>query len=201
MGKLYFKYGAMGSGKTIELLRTIYNYERGNFKTVLFKPLIDAKGDDNIVSRMGLSRKVDALLANDAKVTTSIDDETKTIFIDEAQFLTKEQVEELWLLTKERDLIVFCYGIKQDFLTNMFPASKRLLELADKIEEIPTLCKCGKKATFSLRKLNNRPVFEGEQISIDGFFDVTYEALCGECYLKTFKEAKEAGLIRKENIF
>lgn len=176
MGKLYFKYGAMGSGKTIELLRTIYNYERGNFKTVLFKPLIDTKGDDNIVSRMGLSRKVDVLLANDAKVTTYIDAKTKTIFIDEAQFLTKEQVEELWLLTKERDLIVFCYGIKQDFLTNMFPASKRLLELADKIEEIPTLCKCGKKATFSLRKLNNRPVFEGEQISIDGFFDVTYEA-------------------------
>ena len=200
MGKLCFKYGAMGGGKTIELIRTIYNYEKSNFKVILLKSLIDKKGDFNIVSRMGISRRADYLLDEDTKIKDIYGD-AKIIFVDEAQFLTIKQVEELWLLTKENDITVFCYGIKQDFLTNMFPASKRLLELADVLEEIQTLCKCGRKATFSLRKLNQRPVFEGEQVSIDGFFDITYEALCGKCYLEAFYKAKEEGLTKKKNIF
>lgn len=201
MGKLFYKYGVMNSGKTIELLRTAYNYEENGFKVIVIKPSEDKKGNKSIVSRVGFSREVDYLIAKNELVSNLINDEIKVILVDEAQFFSKKQIEDLFLLTKERDIIVFCYGLKSDFRTNSFPGSVRLFELADKIEEITTLCRCGKKAVFNLRKQNNEPIFDGTQVAIDGFCEITYEPVCGKCYIKEFNKSVEKGFTKNKKIF
>ena len=191
--KLYFKYGAMNSGKTIEILRTAHNYEENGFKVIVVKPSIDKKGGKSIVSRIGSSRVVDYLVSKDQLVSSLIkNDNPKVILVDEAELFTKRQIEDLWLLTKERDISVFCYGLKSDFKTLSFPGAKRLFELADKMEEITTLCECGEKAMFNLRMINGVPVFDGDQVAIDGFDDVTYVPVCGNCYINKFNNSKEA---------
>ncbi len=196
--KLYYKYGAMNSGKTMEILRTAHNYEENGFKVILVKPSSDKKGNRNIVSRIGSSREVDYLVLENELVSELIKNDTpKVILADEAQFFTKEQIEDLWLLTKEKDIKVFCYGIKTDFQTNSFPGSKRLFELADKIEEITTLCECGEKAMFNLRMINGKPTFDGSQVAIDGFDNVTYMPVCGNCYITKFNNSQK-GLTRKK---
>ncbi len=200
--KLYFKYGAMNSGKTMEILRTAHNYEENNFKVIVVKPFCDKKGKDLIISRVGCSRKVDFLLKENEYVSTLIANlKTDVILVDEAEFLSRDQINDLWLLTKMNNIVVFCYGLKSDFKTNSFPGSIRLFELADKIEEITTLCECGNKAMFNLRKINGIPVFEGDKIAIDGFSNVTYSPVCGECYIKKFNEAKEKGITKQKKIF
>lgn len=201
MGKLHFKYGAMNSGKTFELLRTAHNYEENGYKALIIKPSIDLKADKNIISRVGIKKEVDYLIEPDTDINKIYDSLVKVILVDEAQFLTKKQVEDLWLLTRNNDLTVFCYGLKTDFLTNSFPGSKRLFELADKIEEITTLCKCGNKAMFNLRMLNGNPIFDGDQISIDGFGDVTYIPVCGLCYIEKFENAKKRNRTNKKELF
>ena len=202
MAKLYYKYGAMNSGKTMEILRTAHNYEENNFKVIVVKPSIDKKGSSTIVSRSGASRTVDYLVTPNELVSFLIrDDNPKVILADEAQFFSKEQIEDLWLLTKEKDIKIFCFGLKTDFLVNSFPGSKRLFELADKMEEITTLCECGEKAMFNLRKVNGEPVFDGEQVAIDGFDSVTYIPVCGNCYIKKFNESIEKGFTKKRKIF
>lgn len=184
MKKLYFKYGAMNSGKTLEILRTAYNFEENGFHVIVVKPGVDLKGQKNIVSRIGAQRKVDCLLEPNEMLSSKIDlTNVAAIIVDEAQFLNEDQVNDLWIITKFNDINVFCYGLKTDFQSKCFPGSKRLLEVADKIEEITTLCKCGNKAMFNLRKNNGIPVFDGNQIAIDGI-DATYEPVCGLCYLK-----------------
>lgn len=199
MKKLYFKYGAMNSGKTMEILRTAYNYEENGFKIVLIKPSIDLKGNDYIVSRNGSKRKVDYKILPDKLPSDVIDfTDIDAILVDEAQFLSKEQVDDLWLITKEKDIIVFCYGLKSDFMTNGFPGSIRLFELADKIEEITTLCRCGNKAMFNLRKDDGMPVFDGDKIAIDGMKNITYEPVCGLCYLSEFNLSKNNGVQNKK---
>lgn len=201
MGKLHFKYGAMNSGKTFELLRTAHNYEENGYKALIIKPSIDLKADKNIISRVGIKKEVDYLIEPDTDINKIYDSSVKVILVDEAQFLTKKQVEDLWFLTRNNDLTVFCYGLKTDFLTNSFPGSKRLFELADKIEEITTLCKCGNKAMFNLRMLNGNPIFDGDQISIDGFGDVTYIPVCGLCYIDKFENAKKRNRTNKKELF
>ena len=104
--------------------------------------------------------------------------------IDEAQFLTTRQVEELQFISKELDISVICYGLKTDFKTNSFPGSRRLFELADKLEELTTICACGKKAKFNARIINGKYVFDGSQVAIDQENSVSYEPLCGACYIE-----------------
>ena len=179
---MYFRYGAMGSGKTAALLQVAYNYEQKNMKVILIKPSIDTKGDSKVVS---ISREVDIILGpNDSIMEKMFPKKPYAIIVDEAQFLTPKQVEELYLMTKAYDVPVLCYGLRCDFQMKGFPGSTRLLEIADDIEELKTICKCGSKATQNLRLINGEPTFEGEQVVIDDHTQVEYEGVCGKCYLK-----------------
>ena len=185
MAKLYFRYGAMNSGKTALLLQAAHNYEERGMEVLIIKPTIDSKGDDHLVSRIGLTRKVDKLLApkdDIYKYVKKLKRKIKCILVDEAQFLEKEQVDELMHIVVKLNIPVICYGLRSDFKTNGFPGSTRLLELAHTIEEMKTICSCGRKAMFNARKVNEKYVFDGEQVAIDGEDKVTYESLCPNCY-------------------
>lgn len=185
MAKLYFRYGAMNSGKTALLLQAAHNYEERGMEVLIVKPAIDSKGDDHLVSRIGLKRKVDKLLApkdDIYKYVKKLKRKIKCVLVDEAQFLEKEQVDELMHIVVKLNIPVICYGLRSDFKTNGFPGSSRLLELAHTIEEMKTICSCGRKAMFNARKVNEKFVFDGEQVAIDGEHKVTYESLCPNCY-------------------
>ena len=186
MSKLYFRYGAMNAGKSAALLSVAHNYEEKGMPIILLKPSIDTKGDNKVTSRIGIERDVDILLAPEDFILDKMPNKQKpwAIIVDEAQFLTPEQVEELFVITKIYDIPVLCYGLRCDFQMKGFPGSTRLLELADDIEELKTICSCGKKATQNLRLINHQPVFEGEQVEIDGESNIQYTSVCGECYLK-----------------
>lgn len=187
MSKLYFRYGAMNCGKTTALLQVAHNYEEQGMTVLLIKPSIDTKGDDTVVSRLGISRKVDILLQPNNTIIPHLPDrdiQVNAIIVDEAQFLTPAQVDELYFISKTLNIPVLTYGLRCDFQMKGFPGSIRLLEIADDLEELKTICSCGKKATQNLRLINGRPVFTGEQVSIDNQDDVKYCSVCGDCYLK-----------------
>ena len=195
MAKLYFRYGAMGCGKSALLLQVAYNYEERGMKVVLLKPGADKKGDDYLVSRIGLKRKVDYTVPEEAKIEEILKDrllQLDCILVDEAQFLSTEQVDDLMKIVIKYNIPVICYGLRADFQTKAFPGSIRLFELAHSLEEIKTICQCGKKAMFNSRKVKGKTVFEGSQVAIDGFDEVTYEALCPKCYFEK-KEQYEKG--------
>lgn len=185
MAKLHFKYGAMNAGKSTILLQTAHNYEERNQTVLLIKPKVDTKGNDEIVSRLGISRKVDILLDSKTKL---LGKELKKkilsydcIIVDECQFLEPKQVEELWIITKQYDIPVICYGLKTNFQTKFFKGSLRLMELADELLEMPTICDCGKKARFNARKINGEYTLLGATVEIDNQSNVEYRALCGKC--------------------
>lgn len=189
MSKLYFRYGAMSSGKTAALLQVAHNYERQGMTVVLVKPSVDTKGNEKVVSRLGIEREVDIVLAPNEELLTRMKPvKPHAIVVDEAQFLTIAQVDELFLISKKYDIPVFCYGLRCDFQMQGFEGSTRLLLVADDIEELKTICPCGSKATQNLRLVNNKPVFEGEQIVIDDHTKVEYEGVCGRCYLRLRRE-------------
>lgn len=188
MAKLYFRYGAMESGKTTALLQVAYNYEQKGMKILLFKPSVDTKGNNEVVSRLGVHRKVDKQLLPEDTITELIKEPIHCIIVDEAQFLTINQVNELYIISKEKNIPVICYGLRCDFLMHGFPGSTRILEIADDIEELKTICKCGKKATQNLRKIDGIPIFIGNQVEIDNQKEIHYEPVCGECYLKLKKK-------------
>lgn len=188
MAKLYFRYGAMNCGKTTMLLQVAHNYEERGMKIILIKPLIDTKGNNKVVSRLGVNRKVDILLDKNDEIISKIDNLPDAIIVDEAQFLEPKQVEELFYISKEYNIPVLCYGLRSDFQTKGFPGAIRLFELADSIEELKTICRCGRKATFNMRFLNGKPIFDGNQVVIDnGKDNITYESVCGNCYIKARK--------------
>lgn len=188
MAKLYFRYGAMNSGKTALLLQAVHNYEEQGMKVMVIKPSKDTKGDDNLVSRIGLTRKVDYIIGPKQDIYKYIkkikDDVINCLFIDEAQFLEPKQVDQLMKIVVELNIPVICYGLRTDFQTRGFPGSTRLLELAHTIEEMKTICKCGRKAMFNARKVNGKFTIKGSQVAIDGENEVTYEPLCPHCYYK-----------------
>ena len=192
MAKLYFRYGAMNCGKTTLLLQTAYNYEERGMKVLIFKPKIDTKGNNDIVSRLGINRNVDYVISNKDKITDCINKNElpAAIIVDEAQFLTTNQVNELYEISKKLDIPVLTYGLRNDFLLNTFEGSARLLALADSIEELKTICRCGRKATQNMRFLNGKPVFKGESILIDGTSNIVYESVCGKCYLEKLDKFK-----------
>lgn len=185
MSKLYFRYGAMSSGKSAALLQVAHNYEQKGMLAILIKPAIDTKAKNKISSRIGIEREVDILLAATDKIIDKIESvKPHAIIIDEAQFLTAAQVDELYIITKKYDIPVLCYGLRCDFQMNPFEGSARLLQIADDIEELKTICRCGAKATQNLRLINGEPIFEGKQIEIDNHTKVEYDGVCGKCYLK-----------------
>ena len=194
MAKLYFRYGAMNCGKTTSLLQVAFNYNERGMKVLLLKPSIDKKGGKNLVSRLGASREVDYLVTPDESIIDLVHDnvngkkkKVSCILIDEAQFLQPKQVEDLFELSATKDIPVICYGLRTDFKGNGFPGATRLLELASSIEEMKTICECGKKATMNVRFVNDKITFDGDQVAIDGFDEVTYKSMCPKCYLKNLK--------------
>lgn len=193
MAKLYFRYSAMNAGKTTIILQVAHNYEEKDMKVLLIKSEIDTKGDKEIVSRLGISREVDLLLGKYDSLLNNLEEikSAKCVLVDEAQFLNKNQVDELWYITKLLDIPVICYGLRTDFQSKMFEGSHRLLEVADELEELTTICSCGKKAKFNARKIGNEYLLEGNQIEIDDGTKVIYESLCGKCYIeKVLKKNK-----------
>ena len=187
MSKLYFRYGAMNCGKSSALMQVAHNYEENDKKVIVIKSSIDTKADNKLSSRIGLEREVDILLDEKESLEKYYDqwENISCILVDEAQFLTKKQVEELWIASKLYDIPVICYGLKTDFKSNLFEGSKRLLELADEIEELVTICSCGNRAKFNIRYINNKYTEEGEEVLIDGSTpNVEYKPTCGKCYMK-----------------
>lgn len=187
MAKFHFRYGAMNAGKSTILLQTAYNYEEKGKKVVILKPSVDTKGDEKIVSRIGLERKVDYLIGDNDSIISKLGDNLSSlscILVDEAQFLKRKQVDELFYISKMMDIPVIAFGLRTDFKSNGFEGSIRLLELADAIEEMPTICRCGKKARFNARKVDGKFTFDGDSIVIDDNSNVKYESLCGTCYIE-----------------
>ena len=192
MAKLYFRYGAMNSGKSTALLQAAFNYEERGQHVLLAKPEIDTKGADQISSRLGVERQVDFLIAPSADVRALVAEhaarftgDVACLLLAEAQFLTPAQVDDLLRLTVEDGIPVLAYGIRTDFRTHAFPGSARLLEVAHSLEELKTICRCGRKALFNARLVGGRFVFDGDQVAIDDLDhdQVTYESLCAQDYL------------------
>ena len=213
MAKLYFRYGAMNSGKSTALLQAAYNYEERGQRVLLAKPAIDTKGASEIESRLGVTRQVDFLIApdDDARVIfathrgrmqhTSDDEllpegpiDVACLLIDEAQFLTPSQVDDLFRIAVVDGIPVIAYGIRNDFLTHAFPGSARLLAIAHSLEELKTICRCGRKAIFNGRRVAGEFVFDGGQVAIDQG-EVSYESMCGNCYLEASQGRLGAGRI------
>lgn len=206
MAKLYFRYGAMNSGKSTALLQAAYNYEERGQRVLLAKPAIDTKGASQIESRLGVTREVDFLIGPDddarelfrrerRRVREEVEEkllpgepvDVACLLIDEAQFLSAEQIDDLFRIAVLDGIPVMAYGIRNDFRTRAFPGSARLLAIAHSLEELKTICRCGRKAVFNGRIIGDRFVFDGDQVAIDGAGDelvTTYESLCGNCYLE-----------------
>ena len=191
MSKLYFRYGAMNCGKSSALMQVAHNYEENGKKVVVIKSKTDPKAGDKLSSRIGMKRKVDILIGKTEtfkKYYSDWKNNISCVLVDEAQFLRKKQVEELWMVTKLLDIPVICYGLRTDFQSNLFEGSKRLFELADEFEELTTICKCGHKAKFNARFVDGEFQLEGDKVVIDGSVsDVLYKPMCGKCYLKKRK--------------
>ena len=194
MAKLYFRYGAMNSGKSTALLQAAFNYEERGQVVLLAKPAIDSKGDNAIVSRLGVTRPVDFTIAPEEdlfaafavqrrRVLSETGRDVACLLIDEAQFLSENQVDDLLRIAIQQDVPVIAYGIRTDFQTVAFPGSRRLLEISHSLEELKTICRCGRKAVFNARKIDGVFTFDGDQVAIDGAH-VSYESLCGSCYLE-----------------
>ncbi len=194
MAKLYFRYGAMNSGKSTALIQVDYNYRERSMNTMIIKPKTDTKGSDKVISRLGVERTADILATLEDNLYVMIEkwqqekEPVHCVLVEEAQFLTHSQVDQLFEVAVIQEIPVICYGLRTDFLLNGFEGSARLLLMAHSIEELKTICKCGQKAIANARKIGGRFVFEGAQVAIEGEADVVYESLCARCYFTYKKE-------------
>ena len=192
MAKLYFKYGAMGSSKTAQALITKYNYEERGLKVWLLKPSADVRdGALTVMSRIGLQASALPVSPEmDIRTLYRGNEDVNVVIVDECQFLTETQIDQLRELVDEKNLPVMCVGLRTDFQTKLFPGSRRLLEVADEITEIKTMCECGRKATVNARiDRNGYVVTEGAQVFLGG--NDSYIAMCHACYIKAQKAQKE----------
>ena len=184
----------MNSGKSTALLQVAYNYEERGMNVLLVKAAIDTKGDDKVQSRLGIERKVDILAKESINLYDSIVqwhkdvEKVSCVLVDEAQFLAEEQVNQLLQVVIKANIPVICYGIRTDFQVELFPGSKRLFAVAHTIEELKTICRCGKKAMMNGRKIDGEFTFDGDQVAIDGAQDLSYESLCGSCYFDELRK-------------
>ena len=192
MAKLYFKYGAMGSSKSAQALITKFNYEELGMKVWLIKPSIDTRdGADLIRSRIGLQCAAEVITpAQDVAEAYRKAGRHDVIIADEAQFFTPAQIDQLRTLVDEEDLPVLCFGLRTDFLTHFFPGAQRLMELADSLTEIKTICACGRKATVNARIGDDgRIVTEGSQVLLGG--NDRYVAMCHKCWKDRIRAQSE----------
>ncbi len=193
MAKLYFKYGAMGSSKTAQALITKYNYEENDLRVWLIKPSADIRdGADILRSRIGLEAKVEIITPGiniyDLFSRTQAG-ECDVVIVDECQFLLPEQIDQLREIVNDFSLPVMCFGLRTDFQTRLFPGSHRLMEIADTIQEIKTICDCGAKATVNARiDGNGHIVTQGAQVVLGG--NDSYIAMCHKCYVSGIREKK-----------
>lgn len=190
MAKLFFRYGAMNSGKTTALIQVAHNYQERGMRTYILKPAVDVKGKRCIISRLSVVREAD-ILVNPADNLFHLierenqqDSEIKCVLVDEAQFLTTDQVTQLFEVAVLIDIPVICYGLRTDFQLKGFKGSEQLLLLAHSLEELKTICRCGRKAVANTRKINGNYIFTGDQVAIEGEQNVEYESLCAQCYYK-----------------
>ena len=194
MAKLYFRYGAMGCGKTMQLLQVAFNYEERGHKVCVIKPATDTKNGTKLLTRIGPERETNICFDKETNLYEEIKkdySDVACVLVDEAQFLTPKQVDELMLVTIKLDIPVMCYGLRLNFRREDggFEGATRLLQIAHEIEELKTICKCGKKATYNARFLNGKMVADGPDILIDdGKSDIEYRAICPACYEKYLEE-------------
>ena len=192
MAKLYFKYGAMGSSKSAQALITQFNYEELGMSVWLIKPSVDTRdGADVIRSRIGLERRAQVITPEqDIVAEYRKAGRHDVIIADEAQFFTPEQIDQLRELVDDDDLPVLCFGLRTDFQTHFFPGAQRLMELADSLTEIKTVCACGRKATVNARiDGDGRIVTEGAQVMLGG--NDSYVAMCHKCWMRKIREQKQ----------
>ena len=196
MAKLYFKYGAMGSSKTAQALITKYNYEENDMRVWLIKPSADIRdGADILRSRIGLQARVEVMTPQTNIYTRFCEtkkDSCNVIIVDECQFMTEPQIDQLRSIVDDFAVPVLCFGLRTDFQTKLFPGSRRLMELADCIEEIKTMCDCGAKATVNARISDGYIVTEGAQVVLGG--NDCYIAMCHRCYKNGIREHKKIKL-------
>ena len=200
MADMVFKYSAMNGGKTLNILQTVHSYEENNFKVVVVKSIKDTKGEDSILSRNGMGRKVDILLKEKESLLTEDNYKkyytAKVILVDEVELLNEVQIKELWMIAHLINIPVICYGLKSNFKGEIFgDGIAQIFAVADHIEEIgsTSLCRCGKKAVFNARKENDKFTDVGTTIVIDDGSkkEIEYVPLCGDCYLKHVKIGSE----------
>ena len=194
MSKLYFRYGAMGCGKTMQLLQVAFNYEERGHKVLVMKPKTDTKNGATLLTRIGPEREVDFCFTRRdnifdyvSKNYTKGKKKVSCILVDEAQFLTPKQADELMQIVTELDIPVMAYGLRLNFrLTDGgFEGATRLLQIAHDIDEIKTICECGRKATCNARFLNGKFVADGPDVLIDdGKTEIEYRAICPKCFAK-----------------
>ncbi len=193
MAKLYFKFGAMGSSKTAQALITKFNYEERGMRVWLIKPATDTRdGASTIKSRIGLIADCD-VISKDDDIRSLLEGLSKidVIIADESQFFTERQIDELREIVNDKNIPVLCFGLKTDFLTRLFPASKRLLEIADSISEIKTICECGRKATVSARiDSKGKIITSGRQVLLGG--NDKYIAMCHRCFVNTIRRQEDS---------
>lgn len=193
MAQLYYKYGTMNSGKTIEILKVTHNYEEQGKPVVIMTSALDTRDGYGIVSsRIGMRREAVAITDNMDifNFIKNLPEKPYCVLIDESQFLSKENVYDLARVVDDLDIPVMAFGLKNDFQNHLFEGSRELLLLADKIEEIKTICQfCSKKATMVLRTENGKPVYEGNQIQIGG--NETYIPVCRKHYFQPLIEDVE----------
>lgn len=194
MAKLYFRYGAMGCGKTMQLLQVAFNYEERGQKVCVMKPATDTKNGTKLLTRIGPERETDFCFSRNDDLYKEVSkkfSKADCVLVDEAQFLTSEQVDQLMLVTVKLDIPVMAYGLRLNFRREDggFEGATRLLQQAHDIEEIKTICECGHKATYNARFLDGRLVADGPDVLIDdGSLEVKYQALCPKCYQKYLEE-------------
>ena len=197
MAKLYFKYGAMGSSKTAQALITKYNYEENDMSVWLIKPSADTRdGADILRSRIGLQASVEVMTPDMNifdRFTQTRQGKCDVVIVDECQFMTPAQIDQLRAIVNEYAIPVLCFGLRTDFQTKLFPGSLRLMELADVIEEIKTMCDCGAKAIINARIASDSLIVtEGAQVVLGG--NDSYIAMCHKCYIQGIRERKKIKL-------
>lgn len=191
MAGLYFRHGTMNASKTANLIMIGHNYEEQGFKVLYLKPAIDIREDENISdtitirSRIGISKIAKPVFEQDKNIIKEYAKGYDVVMVDESQFLSEEQVDILEEISL--NIVVMCFGLITDFRRKLFPGSKRLLEIADSIQEIKSVCKCGKRATINARFNNGKIVTKGEQILIGG--NDTYRGICKHCYIELLNES------------
>ncbi len=194
MAKLYFKYGAMGCGKTMNLIQTAFNYVERGHKVCVAKPLTDTKNGTKLMTRIGMERDTDFVFDKKEDLFKLIRDkfaDVSCVLIDEAQFLTSAQVDQLMMVVIDLNIPVMCYGLRLNFrqTDGGFEGATRLLQVAHIIDEIKTICDCGRKAMLNTRFLDGKIVTDGPDVLIDdGKTKIEYRALCPVCYQRFLRE-------------